>query len=195
MKNFQLSRPWEHQIYKTTKLAKPLMYCHLQPAHFSYPAIFETLENYDKTYWKLGDLIKFNSGYQEWLVKDKWQYWFTQNKDRQKFLKDNCRREEKIPHYAANQYAIILARYKWTRYKHQGTYKDYGSIIMMLTGEKIGHIRRYYMLKPYKKIGTYPYTKLKYRLIRKKLFCDIEIGNDIKNFLKNLTEKIAYESH
>ena len=62
-----------------------------------------------------------------------------------------------IPKYARNAYAIILARYKWTKYKKYMTFRDYGCIIMMLTGPRIGHVRKYYAKIPYSTVCKYPY--------------------------------------
>jgi len=45
----------------------------------------------------------------------------------------------KFPNYAVGEFAVILERYKITKFKNH-TYNDYGSVVMMLTGKKKGHI-------------------------------------------------------
>jgi len=52
----------------------------------------------------------------------------------------------RYPSYARNQLGIILRRYKWTKFKSFGIYRDYGAEVKMLSGRRTGYIRRFYQL-------------------------------------------------
>jgi hypothetical protein len=97
-----------------------------------------------------GDIIRFFSAYHPKLS---WQEWFVREEDKPEV----CCRNHSVPRYAEKQYAMILARYKWVKYKWHGIYRDYGNIIMMLTGPKVGHVRKYYLKNPYRIISKFPY--------------------------------------
>jgi len=66
-------KPWEHMIYSThrhvTRRRRGHSFSH------SYEAVFETLKNYNRSQWKLGDVVKFGKGYHVRKV-DGWQTWF-----------------------------------------------------------------------------------------------------------------------
>jgi len=181
-------KPWEHMIYSThrhvTRRRRGHSFSH------SYEAVFETLKNYNRSQWKLGDVVKFGKGYHVRKV-DGWQTWFLNKMDYHEHLKRNRCYDRTIPAYARNNYAIVLARYKWTKYKDCCIFRDYGTFIMMLTGSKVGHIRKYYIKCPYQYIGRYPYTKMRYNLNREKLFHGTERVEDVTVFLENLVRKIA----
>jgi hypothetical protein len=106
-------------------------------------------------------------------------------------MRKNRLYDKRIPGYARNQYAIVLARYRWTKYKGYQNYRDYGSFIMMLSGDKIGHIRKYYATTPWGEIGRFPYTKMKYNKKPETLFQGVEIGNDSIIFLENLVRTLS----
>jgi len=185
-------KPWEHMSYTIKKTVVRTIirrrYGH-RDIH-SYDAQFSTLENYNRSTWKLGDVVKFGKGYHVRKV-DGWQTWFLNKMDYHEHLKRNRCYDRTIPAYARNNYAIVLARYKWTKYKDCCIFRDYGTFIMMLTGSKVGHIRKYYIKCPYQYIGRYPYTKMRYNLNREKLFHGVERVEDVKVFLENLVRKIA----
>ncbi len=179
-------KPWEYMTYNVHRtIIRNRRYMH------DYEAKFETLPNYNRSYWKPGDVVKFGDGFL--FAHYRWESWFLDEKDKGDFMKRNNLVNKKIPVYARNQYAIILARYKWTKFKGYRVYRDYGSIIMMLTGSKVGHIRKYYTFCPYDEVGRYPYTKMKYNLNHEKLFHGVDRGDKVEVFLENLMEKIAYE--
>jgi len=185
-------KPWEYMTYSTRRFViHPINNRRnwYKTRSHDYRAVFETLENYNKTTWKLGDVVKFGKGY--YLKAIDWQAWFLNEKDFDQYLKKHKRYNKSIPAYARNQYAIVLARYKWTKYKGYMTYIDYGSFIMMLTGSKIGHIRKYYVVNPYEFIGAYPYVKMRYNLNHDRLFHGVERVKDVTHFLENLVRKIA----
>lgn len=181
-------KPWEYITYTIKKHVVRHRYG--RSNSHSYDAQFETLKNYNRSQWKLGDVVKFGCGYNQYR-SDKWQTWFLNEEDLDAYIKKHRRYDRTIPAYARNNYAIVLARYKWVKYKDYCTFRDYGTFIMMLTGSKIGHIRKYYIKCPYQVIGQYPYTKMRYNLNRDKLCHGVERVEDVTVFLENLVRKIA----
>lgn len=178
-------KPWEYMTYKRRYDS---VTSHGGMRNFqSYVAIFETLKNYDRSQWKLGDIVKFGSGYNAW-ANDRWEAWFLNEKDRDEFMKKHKYYNRTIPAYARNQYAIVLARYKWTKHKY-AIFRDYGTFIMMLTGSKVGHIRKYYIVCPFNRTFQYPYT-LKYEKPALKMLNGVKREDDIKVFLENLVRKL-----
>jgi len=99
-----------------------------------------------------GDIVKFGSGYYE--VLNDWKSWFIKDQeDKKKFWQ----RDIRIPYYAQNNYAIVVNRYRWLKYKYR-KFMDYGAVIMMITGNNIGHIRKYYShSRPFLVKAAYPY--------------------------------------
>lgn len=89
-----------------------------------------------------GDIVRFANAY---FPDKSWHEWFLSEEDKKQYF----RKMQHIPAYASAEYAVVLARYKWTKYKWHGIYRDYGSIVMMLTGDSIGHVRKYYLKHPY----------------------------------------------
>ena len=159
----------------------------------TYESKFETLDpESQRCYWKAGDIVQFGSAFRAlWKVEEAWPKWFIEDPDEYwQYLKNNLPRNNVIPMYAHFEYAIILARYKWTKYKYT-TFRDYGSIIMMLTGKRAGHIRRYYTTCPWSFIVAFPYDKFGHKSFKKKVMPLIEdvLDPDLQTFLKNITEK------
>ena len=179
-------KPWEYMTYKKKYLSTRSH--NGMRSNNTYVAVFETLKNYNRSHWKPGDIVKFGNGCSAW-ANDRWESWFLNEKDRDEFMKTNKYYDRTIPAYARNEYAIVLGRYKWTKYKYYA-FRDYGTFIMMLTGSKVGHIRKYYIVCPYNEIGRYPYTKMKYNKKSENLFQGVEIGDDSYIFLENLMRKL-----
>ncbi len=184
-------KPWEYMTYTVHRTITRNSQTRGKIYVTDYDAQFETLRNYNRSYWKPGDVVKFGNGFIPFANR-RWESWFLDEKAKDDFMKRNHFVNKRIPVYARNQYAIILARYKWTKFKGYANYRDYGTILMMLTGDKIGHIRKYYTTSPYDEIGKYPYTKMKYNLNHEKLFHGVDRGDKVEVFLENLMEKIAY---
>lgn len=170
--------PWEHDI-----LFRDQRCCLTQ---------YEVLSNYDLTYWKIGDLIKFQHGFIGFDRNEEWQSWYLKDEDLQKYLEENFPRHEKVPKYARNQYAIILARYKFTKFKCK-TFRDYGSIVMMLTGSNVGHIRRFYNCSPWDRVDMFPYCNIEKHIDHDTLFHGVKINRNKLKFLEKLMEKISYD--
>ena len=112
----------------------------------------ETVEDSPILAKRKGDIIKFPNG----SLPGDYRDWFLMKKDIVKHLVPPYG----IPKYAMNQYAIIVNRYRVTKIKYR-IFRDYGVTIMMLTGEKIGRIRKYYARFPFKVISKYPHKKKK----------------------------------
>jgi len=177
----EINEPWNYTTYKTRHFAYGLR--RRTGRTCDYPVKFETLKNYSRSSWKLGDIVKFSNGYYGDSID--WQLWFYKQKELEKYLEENFYPNRAVPVYARNQIAILLARYKLIKDKGYRTFTDYGSIIMMLTGDKVGHIRRYYTSMPFDCIDTYPYN-IEYDFLQ-----GVEPGKDVKVFLKKLVEKIS----
>lgn len=182
-------KPWEYMTYTTEKKVVRSQ-CGVTDIH-SYPAQFETIKDYNRSHWKPGDVVKFGNGISGYRKGDTWRNWFLTDDDLDAYLKKNKLYHRTIPAYARSQYAMVLARYKWTKFKGYMNFRDYGTFIMMLTGSKVGHIRKYYVTTPWTEIGRYPYTKMRYNLNRDKLFYGVDIVEDVTVFLENIVRKIA----
>lgn len=188
---FLKTKPWEKDKYEVTRKSvrnHPRRNPHLNIS--SCRAVYDTDIDYEKTYWKLGDVVKFGRAYYDYEVRNNWRSWYFKKEDIDAYIKENCVRREKIPLYAEEQYAIILSRYKWIKYKWHGIYKDYGSVIMMLSGSMAGHIRRFYACSPWQRIDTFPYQQQDLT----ELFQGTTVGSNEKNFLERLMRKFGNEN-
>lgn len=189
--------PWQHERYVNYE---SVFEGHIDIPKHAYNIMFgvkrhcltvyETLSDYSRSYWKVGDLVKFNHGFMAFDVNEEWQSWFMNEDDLQRHLEENCKPHEKVPSYARNQYAIILGRYKYTKYKIR-TFRDYGSVLMMLTGDAIGHIRRFYNCAPWDRVDMYPYYNKIKQLDCNSLFHGVKLQRDVTKFLEELMRKIA----
>lgn len=116
--------------FKTQKIAYRTKYFRMLsltkngklPGSYTYDVEFQIVQDSPRLKYHVGDIIKFNN-----LLYV-------------------------VPIYARNEYAIIINKYRWVKHKRERTYCDYGNEIMMLTGDKIGHNRRYYTSTPWKKV-------------------------------------------
>lgn len=145
--------PWG-QPYSVTKTVKNWRYNY----NHTYKADFQLIEDrHYLSYWCRGDIIKLSSGYFGPPTQP-WRKWFQPKEDYLQYLHDNRRRDKRIPLYARSEYAMILSRYKWTKHKYQ-IFRDYGTIFMMLTGSKIGHIRKMFASSPFTIFSEFPYGK------------------------------------
>jgi len=135
-------RPWE---------AEPERYSYPTRHHGTANCVREPIEDVYTT-WKRGDIVKFGTGYfGSYDYKD----WFLTNED--KALRYS--RDKRIPLYAINEYAVLIIRYRVVKNKHGHIFRDYGSHIMMLTGSKIGKMRRYYSCIPFELVDNFPYKR------------------------------------
>jgi len=154
-----------------------------------YKATFEIVEDSDRCFWKSGDVIQFDIGYRRMYGAQDWRSWFMPWDEYLQYLDSNYPRSYNMPLYARTELGIILSRYRWVKEKDFGTYRDYGSIIMMLTGSRKGHVRRYYSSFPYWRITRYPYNDIG-RLEWNKSMDDLSAIWRLRNELcKNETER------
>jgi hypothetical protein len=109
-----------------------------------------------------GTIIKFWSAYKN--SEESWQKWFYEKDDFKKYLRQNKKRNLHVPLYADNEYALIVSRYKWIKQKYK-CFIDYGTIIMMLTGPKVGHIFKIYIACPFQLITEFPFSSKYLQLI------------------------------
>lgn len=147
--------PWEKENVYGQK-------CGLRYRNEEYHYVKEHLSDNPKFFLRKGDIVKF----QDCRIKpyyENWQQWFMTHKDYRK----TWRKDPVVPYYASNRFAVIAARTKITKFKYR-TFTDYGCVVMMLTGEKAGHIRRYFMKKPFDLKIPFP-RKIKYKYILKAL--------------------------
>ena len=159
--------PWEnpdksyfYKSYRRGKIKKTVQY----------------IRDNERLKLRKGDIIKFNSGIIDSPLND-WRDWFLKPADK----KELYNYDKRIPKYARNQFAIVMARYKITKYKYR-EFSDYGLVLMMLTGKKVGHIRKFYTV----------YNAL----FRKKYsFSDKVMQKNFKNKLNQESIKILTSKH
>ena len=124
---------------------------------------FKLIKDRPQSYWFRGDIVVFGDGYHNAFTRrHDWRKWFMSNEDYLNRLDsdETLQRVTKIPLYARSQYAMIASRYKWVKDKGWNVFYDYGSIILMLTGPRAGHMRRFYITCPFQKVARYPYGRL-----------------------------------
>lgn len=135
-------RPWEEE---------PERYSYSTRCRGVANCVREPIED-ARTIWKRGDIIKFGHGY---FNSHDYKDWFLSNEDKVKYME----RDKRIPRYACNQYAIVMTRYRVVKNKYGSIFRDYGSHIMMLTGSRIGKMRRYYVANPFERVDRFPYRQ------------------------------------
>lgn len=142
--------------------------------------VHEVLPDSKRMVWRKGDILLFGKGYTNRRFYD-WREWFLTKKEKEKYR----RFSPEIPKYARSQLAVIMCRYRITKNKMSGTFQDYGSYIMMISGTAPGYIRKYYMKSPYRTISKFPHFDIKSKKV-KKLLNDLNMIKFIKNLYKNL---------
>jgi len=182
-------KPWEHYRLVEKHYEQPRPYSHHmmnfrrpdEPPS-SYIARFETVRDNAALWWRKGDVIQFGSGFMRGYIPS-WKRWFLETKDM-----PPPPINKKIPIYARDEYAIILNRYRWKKFKWN-IFIDYGVILMMLTGSKAGNIRRYYASSyPFDFVKRYPYTGQ-----RKYIGVKLDTEYNLIHTLKNIKSKFDKE--
>lgn len=154
--------PWEKQSFHYTQTShyttrhRP-SYERESPS--SYEVVKEYINDNPRQYWRKGDIVKFDDGFLSKYLYG-WKDWFLTKKDQKKeWLKD-----PRIPVYARDQLAVIIGRYRIVKMKYIN-FADYGIVLMMISGSKIGHTRSYYMNRPFVKKIKFPnQPKFKYMM-------------------------------
>lgn len=163
----KLIQPWKNKLITCTRISKRYKY--------SYTHTKEPITD-EKTKWKRGDIIKFNSGFYESEFND-WKDWFFKTKkEKEKYWK----LIPNVPKYARYQYAILMCRSKITKYKPNSTIRDYISHFMFLTGTEIGKMKVYINSSVFKFIKSFPYNK------KSKKINDIFYNLGVENKLKEI---------
>jgi len=159
--------------------------------HCTFLRTVEFLDDSPKQYWRKGDIVKFDDGRKHpW--NETWEEWFMTEED---FI-STLPWHGLTPKYAANQYAVIAGRYRIVKDKFGTVYKDYGATIMMITGPKKGHMRRYWMTKPFELIESFPYVRpprVSINLIDTFMKHNEDSNKSRNAFLKCLHEKLNVE--
>lgn len=150
---------------------------------------YEHIPDSESQVWRKGDVVRFENGITWGFNQDIWQEWFLTDENYINFLKNSEVREKKLPLYAARHYAIIIGKYRIVKKKLYGNFMDYGAIILMLTGSRIGHHRKYFVYFPVRKVSNYPHIKVPKELSQ---FSDILLSfkEDTENSRNKLVSEI-----
>lgn len=191
--------PWEPYESTTSYQASSWR---MLSSSFECKRTLQHIPDSTRQYWRKGDLIKFENGLMWWNQSEGWQEWFLSEQDYNKFLKSEEGRKIRnivVPIYAAKQYAIIIGKYRVIKQKYYHKcfhFYDYGSIVLMLTGSRKGHVRRYFGRSPFYRISEFPHIKIPEKLEE---FSDIivthkEDSEESRNsFVSKLYKKLRKE--
>jgi hypothetical protein len=141
--------PWEHESYNVTKESRSR---YVRGETYAIRTTYKTIEDHDGLFVRKGDIIRFGNGYNERPFGD-WKDWFLTREQKKLFWT----RHPKIPYYASNQYAVVVNRYKWIKYKRFGIFRDYGYITMFITGNKPCRIKKFYGTSPFRTVSCFPH--------------------------------------
>jgi hypothetical protein len=129
--------PWEKSQEQYKQLGKTSHSWYTST--FEYTVVEQQIDDSPFQSWRKGDIVKFRNHLVPPLARKHWSGWFVKPRDKKRFWVRN----PKVPKYASNHLAIIIGRYRRIKLKYK-TFIDYGVILMMLTGPKAGHIRRWW---------------------------------------------------
>ena len=154
----ELIQPWKNEPMEYLQRGVKYDWDNRLNYNIFYKIIKEPISD-ENTKLKRGDIVKFNSMYYETPFDD-WKDWFLKSK---KEKEQYWTKRTDIPIYAHNQYAILLCRYRITKFKKVKIFKDYTSHFMFITGPKIGKIK-VYNTAPHTLIASFPYIRKSKRL-------------------------------
>jgi len=126
----------------------------------------EYLDDNPTMHYRKGDIVKFTDGFYHRQFSD-WRGWFVAKKDQKKFWPRN----PDVARWARNQLGVVIGRYRKIKMKYS-TFTDYGAVVMLLTGPRIGHTRHYWSAKPFNIISPFE-IPLKSKVLRKKMMPEI----------------------
>ena len=109
--------------------------------------------DHDKLKYRTGDLIRCKSAIAEFHDYRDWYY-----KDEEK-IKFGIQKIKQLPIYGHKKLAIINKRYRVTKKKGH-TYRDYGTEVIFLEGDKKGCKKRFFTCSPFNVISKYPHEDL-----------------------------------
>lgn len=102
--------------------------------------------------YRKGDIVLFGTCYRPfWDYRD----WYYTDKDKKIHGKLNYH----VPRYANEKLGMIVGRYRWLNVKSFGTYRNYGTTVMMISGSKKGHLRKYQATN-FKILSRFPHDDL-----------------------------------
>lgn len=153
-------KPWEESSFIYNTVGKSF------GRIIDYQVKVEYIKDSDSQVWRKGDIVKFDNCLTE-PYGNHWSQWFAVRDDKKKFWI----KKPSIPRYASNKLAMIIGRCRKIKYKYC-TFRDYGIILMMLTGPKAGHCRKYWSSKPFRKVSEYN-SQIKYKYMLKSLPSEI----------------------
>jgi len=179
------SKPWYVEERKDTYSNKDY------PADVEFSHAIELVKDSTKSRNRIGNIVKINSSFRKKTFDD-WKEWFLTKYDKRK-------RRTKIPWaplYCSNEYGVIVNRYRIVKHKGYVTFRDYGIIIMMISGPKIGRVKRFYMATPYKifckfeDIPKLKKIKKPYQVIDNKVILN---GFNINDLASNMINEFGVE--
>jgi len=151
--------PWVKQSFSGTYFACSHRSTYRDGRRTRY--IKEYLDDNPHMHWRKGDIVKFSDGFHHRQFSD-WRGWFVTKKDQKGFWPRN----PVVSRWARNQIGIIVGRYRKIKFKYT-TFTDYGIVVMLLTGPRIGHIRHYWTSHPFHIIS--PFERKLTKALKKKL--------------------------
>ena len=149
----ELIQPWKNKPLEFMQYGVRYNWATKLNYKIHYKVIKEPISD-EKTKLKRGDIVKFNSMYYEKPFGD-WKDWFLKSKKEKEIY---WTKRIDVPKYTHNQYAILLCKYRITKFKLVQIFQDYTSHFMFITGPKIGKIK-IYNTAPHTFISSFPYIK------------------------------------
>jgi len=99
-----------------------------------------------------GDIVLFGTCYR--LFYD-YRDWYYTDDDKKNYGELN----HIVPRYANEELGMVVDRHRWLNVKTFGTFRNYGTTIMMISGSKKGHLRKY-CAPPCEILSTFPHDDL-----------------------------------
>jgi hypothetical protein len=130
--------PWEKHSYENTYYPSSRERKYGRGISYPYQVVTEYLDDNYTMVLRKGDIVIFSDGLIHKNFSD-WRTWFLTKEDQVK----NFPKDPKVPYYARNQLAMVIGRYRKIKYKYS-TFKDYGVVLMFISGKAIGHVRHFY---------------------------------------------------
>jgi len=99
-----------------------------------------------------GDIVLFGTSYK---LFDDYRDWYYTNEDKKIYGKLN----KFVPRYANEELGMVVGRHRWLNVKSFGTFRNYGTTVMMISGSKKGHLRKYGAAN-FKMLSKFPHDDL-----------------------------------
>jgi hypothetical protein len=97
---------------------------------------------------RLASIVKLDSCWRR-IYNNDWRDWFLDENDKDK---SQYKKIPNIPKYCSEEYGLVVNKYKKIKIKSGTKFYDYGLIVMMLTGSKVGRVKSFYMTSPFIKV-------------------------------------------